>query len=116
MAPRFVARRGPVGLQTVWGLKPDVVKDIQATHDDAASIYRLLQTHSTYWSRKIVSRQGVKKSTAHQIARNFLRLLRSVHDNTFSGRGVDLETARRMHEKYKALIVDEDTEPMLEQL
>lgn len=105
-----------MGLQTVWVLKPDVVKDIQATHDDAASIYRLLQTHSAYWTRKIVQREGVKKSTAHQIARNFLRLLRSVHDNTFSGRGVDLETARRMHEKYKALIADEDTEPMIEQV
>lgn len=105
-----------MGLQTVWGLKPDVVKDIQATHDDAASIYRLLGTHSNYWGRKIVSRKGVKKNTAHQIARNFLRLLRSVHENTFAGKGVDLETARRMYDKYQHLISSENTEPMLEQL
>ena len=104
-----------MGLQTVWGLKSDVVKDIQATHDDAASIYRLLSTHSSYWGQKIVGRGGVKKSTAHQIARNFLRLLRSVHENTFTGRGVDLETARRMYEKYKDLVSTEDTEPMLDE-
>ncbi|MBA4233987.1 MAG: hypothetical protein C0465_25780 [Ralstonia sp.] len=108
--------RTVVGLQTIWSLTPEAIRDIEATHDDAAAIYRLLSTHSNYWGPKIVARTGVKKNTVHQIARNYLRLLRSVEDNTFTGRGIDLETARRMYQKYKTLIEAEDTEPMLERV
>jgi hypothetical protein len=103
-----------VSLQTVWGLTPEVIKDIEATHDDVASVCRLLGTHTNYWGPKIASRKGVKRSTVHQIARNFLRLLRNVHENKFTGRGIDLETARRMHAKYQHLIPTEDTGPMLD--
>ena len=105
-----------MGQQTIWGLTRDAVADITATHDDPASIYRLLSTHSNYWGPKIVARVGVKKQTVHGIARNYLRLLKSVYENNFDGRGVDLGTARRMYVKYEGLIPTENTEPMLEKV
>jgi len=52
-----------VALQTIWGLTLEAVKDIEATFDDPASIYRGLSTHSNYWGPKIVERKGVKKNT-----------------------------------------------------
>lgn len=100
--------------ETVWGLTKDVIIDIEAMHDDPAAIYRILNTHSNYWGPKILARTGVKKKTVHQIARNFLRVLKAVYDNRFTGRGIDLETARRLYAKYELLIPTENTEPLLE--
>jgi hypothetical protein len=100
-------------LDTKWGVSADVRADISRTFDNAADIYRHLQTHAKYWNDNIMQEQGVKKSTAHRIVRNYLRLLASVQKNTFNGNGVDLQTARTMYKKYEAQVTSDDTEQLL---
>lgn len=56
------------GQQTVWGLTNDFIVDIEATHKDAASIYRKLETHNKYWGSKINGRARVNLDTVRGVA------------------------------------------------
>ncbi len=97
-----------MGQQTTWGLAPEFISDITSTFNDPASIYRWLETHSNYWGPKIVAQKGVKRTTATKIARTYLRVLKSVYDNKYTGNGIDLETARRMYVKYEQAVLTEN--------
>lgn len=63
-----------------WTLTFQAVKDIREVFKTDASIYKYIDTNAKTWG-KVSNGDGVKKGTARDIAKEFVKFLRDFADN-----------------------------------
>jgi ABC-type molybdate transport system substrate-binding protein len=104
--------------KATWTLKVQVVKDVGRVFNNNAVIHSTLDTNNKTWNA-IVDRTGVKKSTAIEVAKRFVKFLRKFDNGELQGdeSKFDAEEAQAIFKaRYTEVAEEREYEPLIERI